>query len=307
MPRGNEHYPAWKAEHFNSLPKRLYRYLDLKGGVGTLSSQQLWCQCPLRFNDPFDLQWDTLWQLGSSEFREALLEAHCNLVFGDTDLDFVKIPGLRDLYLQWRSQYQSLPHDVRRSIIADLTQPMSDEREPTKRWHEQRERMRVLCLAEANDCLLMWAHYADKHHGLVLEFDPRVLCDRWMVPVFKVNYLEQFPRVYENTTSLAMSHAMAQSELPDAKRLADLTALTKFRNWGYEKEWRFPWLLEKSSTEPDPLKQTFAREALTGVYCGLGVSTEDRTRIRRLLREMYPGSMMYEARKASNRFGIVFS
>ena len=39
-----------------------------------------------------------------------------------------------------------------------------------REWHDKVPRMRMLCITEEHDNLLMWAHYAQNHTGAVLEF-----------------------------------------------------------------------------------------------------------------------------------------
>ena len=35
--------------------------------------------------------------------------------------------------------------------------------------------MRVFCLSELDDSVLMWSHYADQHQGVVLGFDTEAM------------------------------------------------------------------------------------------------------------------------------------
>jgi hypothetical protein len=47
--------------------------------------------------------------------------------------------------------------------------------EGRKFWIEERQILRILCLAERPDNLLMWSHYAQQHAGVVLEFETKLL------------------------------------------------------------------------------------------------------------------------------------
>ena len=84
-------------------------------------------------------------------------------------------------------------------------------------------RVGIYCLSEVPDSILMWSHYASSHTGYCIEFKASDT-----TPCFgeaqQVNYSETYPLV-------------AHFRMPGEKKM-DLTFLTKFAGWKYEREWR---------------------------------------------------------------------
>jgi hypothetical protein len=93
----------------------------------------------------------------------------------------------------------------------------------------------VLCLSEVRDSILMWGHYADNHHGIVVGFDSdhkffaqkRTEQDEFGF-LRRVNYQNQRPRV---TVADTTSPVWFQ---------------TKPEQWAYEREWRILRVLSEA-------------------------------------------------------------
>jgi hypothetical protein len=118
----------------------------------------------------------------------------------------------------------------------------------------------ILCLTETADNLLMWAHYAASHSGLVLEFN----CDN-----------EFFVRHFPNGTMLnptgfdadlrkdyGFLRRVEYSPLRPALTVGEVTSFDRFLvksiEWGYEREWRmlmpFPYADKKiESADGQPI------------------------------------------------------
>jgi hypothetical protein len=90
----------------------------------------------------------------------------------------------------------------------------------------------VLCLSEIADSLLMWSHYADRHRGIVIEFDADQAtfnCRRG--PKDEFYHLRQV--VYSEARPSTLDHHDGTTVL-----------LTKAPDWAYEREWRIFKLLK---------------------------------------------------------------
>lgn len=85
------------------------------------------------------------------------------------------------------------------------------------------EECKVVCYTQTRDNLLMWAHYADEHRGMCLQFE--VEAENFEeVGLFPVNYQSNVPGVDENN-------------LGDPNLLHRVLT-TKSLDWRYEKELR---------------------------------------------------------------------
>lgn len=119
---------------------------------------------------------------------------------------------------------------------------------------------RVCCFSKRNDNLLLWAHYADNHRGICLEYDiPDDIHKKTFMPITYgesqpvLEKVERFPAGDQNAGRLSL-------KMEDAA-----VFLTKSADWKYEEEWRTLRItekpLEKGELHPIPGK-------LSAVYFG---------------------------------------
>ena len=150
------------------------------------------------------------------------------------------------------------------------------------------ERFRVACLATAPTHPLMWSHYAEKHHGVCLEFGTdNVHFDG----ALKVEYLDEYP-VFE----------LADND--DSKALRYMT--TKAKVWEYEDEFRLI-AQEKAFAIGETLiaENNFCRipdTALKSIIVGCSMLAAERDTLRKILRGSKVG--LSEAVKMRNRYEL---
>lgn len=89
------------------------------------------------------------------------------------------------------------------------------------------ENLGVICFTEDPRDPLLWAHYADKHQGIALEFTTPFLG-----PISNVIYSEKRPTINPMLVQSTMSDQALQMEVQK------LMLRYKAKNWEYEKEWR---------------------------------------------------------------------
>ncbi len=146
----------------------------------------------------------------------------------------------------------------------------------------------VLSFSENNDNILMWAHYANKHYGVCLEF----AFNRWgNMPVHwdKVDYMMERPLL----TLL--------SEEQNAAGTLQKIAFTKHKDWEYEKEWRIICSFKDPS---DRYLEFPEKNVLTGIIFGLKTSPDDRQRIRAAFESSNFNPNFYEAIENKTRFEV---
>jgi hypothetical protein len=156
-------------------------------------------------------------------------------------------------------------------------------------WRQIDKRYRVYCLTTKPDCPLMWAHYADHHRGVCLEFDMRKpdLC-----AAIQVQYREMYPSFHLN----------------DGKDLSPL--YTKSFHWQYEEEYRLIAQEESSAFPVDTMitsNQLYHLPAgsLTSIIIGARASEQDRRTIREIVSRSNSGLLSREARCAPDRYELM--
>lgn len=170
----------------------------------TLSTMQIYCSSPSAFNDPWDCKphfnSDVLADPAENERHAQWAVEVCSR---KTFMSKVERERMRVTLLTDRAKVTECLNQIS-AAMADAINA----------------RYRVYCLCPDVENLLMWAHYADAHRGVCLEFD---LSNDVLCGALRCEYRQEFPvmKVYE-----------------DSEEANLLTLLVKGDTWAYEREYR---------------------------------------------------------------------
>lgn len=146
----------------------------------------------------------------------------------------------------------------------------------------------IFSMTRKRDDLLMWAHYADAHTGLCLEFT-YVPGDSLVAGAQAVQYDPTYPVLNPFTHG-------------NMKRF-EITCLTKSPVWKYEDEWRFIALSPEEKPDRLGWPKSFNPAALTGIILGARVADEDIEAIRTwLAQRRHPVTLYHAQIKADEYF-----
>lgn len=240
-----------------NYPKYLYKYRPInKNTIKLLTCNEAYFSLPTDFNDPFD----------------------CNIIprFIYTQRELATFL----IKLKKRDGYQNFEEDIqylRNNPIDILNKHVGDAIEKI------RNNIRVYCLSQVNNNVLMYAHYADGHKGICLEFkfDDHLFFNTLNF----VRYRRKYP----------MIHPFKKGRI-DAALIID-EVLTKSTSWNYEKEWRILKEGEKSLYQ-------FSPNTLTAIIFGCQTPYEDKLLIRNLVANRKPSVQLKEVFKMDNSFCI---
>jgi hypothetical protein len=145
------------------------------------------------------------------------------------------------------------------------------------------------------DNLLMWAHYADSHRGLVLEFDATKLsgqpCHYSSASFFggaqRVQYTDTLPTINFYTDALD----------EQARKLL----LTKSRHWDYEEEWRMV-IMDRTQSP----SHSFSPEFLTAVYLGCRTTEADCAAVQKCIQSRGVEVALFRANPSKSKYGLEF-
>lgn len=151
-------------------------------------------------------------------------------------------------------------------------------------YYKSNKNMGVLSLCEDYRNILMWAHYADDHNGICIEFERsegnHLGNDEMTKPV---RYLKSYPRIKATDFITSKNASLTQKML-----------WTKSLDWEYEKEWRM--LIEKGNTAVSiPGK-------ITSIIFGIRASQRSIDIVRKLIEGTE--IKLRQAEKLANEFGI---
>lgn len=185
--------------------KRLYHWqtFDASRLEVILRNGTIYCSRPSDFNDPWDCQ-----------------------PFFNTDL--LDDPIERQKHIDWAAEVCRRNGKMSERDIVNMEEQLQNRglleqkvsETTTAMQQEVLERYRVYCMCPDVTNTLMWAHYADKHRGICLEFNIQneVVCC-----ALEVQYSSEFPMTRQYSDDLA------ENLLP---------LLAKSDVWKYENEYR---------------------------------------------------------------------
>jgi hypothetical protein len=155
-------------------------------------------------------------------------------------------------------------------------------------WTAVADRYRVYCLCPDVHNTLMWAHYADRHRGICLEFSTR---NEAICCALRVEYSAEYPLV------------SAHSEDEDASLVP---LLTKSDVWVYEQEYRLVAQEKSVSTAHETLLTDnsylrLPKGALTSIVVGCQGNLEQ---VRALVREHAPDVHVKQTVRIPNRYAV---
>ena len=245
-------------------PQLLYKYVPLKTAQLIIANETLRFSSPLEFNDPFDSQWNFLWQLTTPEFNQAMIE---RILREDINPERFRDGNYRDWVLGNRRKHETLSAEQKREHVERMKEELSQGFTFPDQVSDMIRRLRVLCLASAPDSIQMWSYYASGHAGVVLAFHTEALERDWEVPVKEVQYAESLPKIVVPETFF--DFITYGEDLPpiDSQLGSDALTLTKAHKWGHENEWRYVFIAKRGDTTRH-VDMTFPVSALAGVVGG---------------------------------------
>jgi hypothetical protein len=239
---------------------------------------------PLLFNDPFDTQFEIRYGFNFEELLSSLSKEMGKIVFTEEDPQLANdhplssnIKNLRKI----RHKLNPVDFDIQispklKETVKDLKRILGDS---NKSWREYIKSMRVFCVSEKHDDLLMWAHYAEQHTGVVLKLKCIPELDTALCVAKKVNYSSKVPILANKEDYI--KHFTGQINDIDYGKLFKNLAYTKSDHWAYEEEWRCITAGPISANLFD--ENILHPEEIDTIYLGCRMNEQNRYEILKLL------------------------
>lgn len=180
-------------------PMFLYKYYnDTTLALNTIRTNQMWYSAPCNFNDVFD----------------------CDISINQQEIlnDVLKMAPpnkpIRQGSLVWR--------ELKGEIYKQLKSLDSD-------FKTNRSTIGVACLSESENSLLMWAHYANNHHGMCVQYE--------LMEINKRLGFSPIPVIYSDDR-VCLHSLNAETLEQDSTKLFLHSITSKSPEWSYEREWR---------------------------------------------------------------------
>jgi Protein of unknown function (DUF2971) len=164
----------------------------------------------------------------------------------------------------------------------------------------------LLCLSEERDDILMWAHYANDHKGVCLEFDKEVLENHFRCR--QVLYGQPFARLidfYRHFLLASEQEGQTGNEANEATENAGrFIFCRKSAHWCYEREWRIIISRQEIESQNGDRAFPYPEGMLTGIILGCNTDEAELTIIDRLLSGRSERPKLYKARTNDDEFKL---
>ena len=216
-----------------TLKLKLYKYLDPER-IDILSNGLIRFTQPALFNDPFEMS-PYISAIASEEEIDEIFDAkHVS---------------------QLREEYEKMNRESRRAVKfeefkkrypKEILLPRIKESAKGKALDHAKESLSIamsqaigiLCLTGKPDNLLMWAHYAASHTGMVIEFDVEhpFFKQEFNEPLSPTGLDEDLSKDYGYLKPMIYSETRPEITISSVKSFDSF--LVKSNEWKYEAEWR---------------------------------------------------------------------
>lgn len=180
-------------------PAFLYKYYsDGLEKFEAVKENKMWYSAPCNFNDVFDCD--------ISIDEKEIFNSSLNIIPDKR--------GIRPGSPMWRQLKQTINKETR-SLKAN--------------FEELKMTTGISCLSEADDSLLMWAHYANNHSGMCVEYE--------LLEINKQLGFSPIPVIYSDERVRFCTMNMDTIDA-DSVGIFIESLTSKSLEWSYEKEWR---------------------------------------------------------------------
>ena len=292
-----------------------YKYVTSETAKAILKTQTLRWGSPSTFNDPFDIQIEIQASYMNDDiFYKELIEKAIELVYGEKEPIFKSIGtlGFSILIQMLRQIRHNVPvEEFRKTSISALMDGKEDAKKILENfnndWKEYIKKSRLLCVTEEKNNLLMWAHYAQEHTGLVIELKCIEEEDTPLCVAKPIKYVDEVPEIMTKDEFINGNLGL---EIVDNGRLFNNLVFTKSNHWSYEKEWRcFDESIEANSDPTGSFDtEPILAEEISAVYLGCRISQKNKSEVINILNESrYSHVKIFESFPDTKSYRLLFN
>jgi hypothetical protein len=268
-----------------------------------LQSNFLRWSSPTLFNDPFDVQFDLHVDYDRDRVADRAMQTLVDGYFGRAPMNPRNPLGYLLQIMRDRAPGMS-EAVLRERLLPGFYEGMERAERLIPRTHEDFRAvvtdLKLLCLAEVQDNILMWAHYGKNHTGAVLELRCIEELDSAWGAARPVRYEATMPLLIDEDKLVALLSGVGNLA---EDQILENSVFVKAADWAYEREWRLIGVCDKTKLTED---FAFDVDEVSAVYLGCRVSSTDREAITNIIAEKYPHATINIGRKSERRFAVEF-
>lgn len=286
-----------------------FKYTSPETALAILRNRTVRYSSPKSFNDPFDIQSGLHFNFDvqSLPLKVAARLKELASATEPPPVDPEDVWGMI-VFEIWRqySVYGFSPDRWRANtdhLFAWLVERISEIQKGYQEhwWNKQLPGVRVFCVSEERDNLLMWAHYAKDHTGAVFEFWSLPEEDNPLSVARAVEYVSEPPSFFSEAEFL--DHILSIKKL-DFPRLYRRYAYFKSAHWQYEREWRVWYPLSDSESHD----YTSVRPSeFSALYLGCRCTPQFKADAKALAERQFPSIRIYQASRLENAYALQYT
>jgi hypothetical protein len=287
-----------------------FKYASPKAAREILSTRTVRYSSPLTFNDPFDVQSGLHFDFDIDSLSGKIIQRLSEVATAVETPAVDPTDAWGQLVLKVREMHPThgFPADRWRreatKLLGWLVSKIKEtQQEYQRHWQEKLlPGVRVFCVSEDRDNLLMWAHYARDHKGVVFEFWSLPDEDNPLSVARPIQYGANPPPFFSEKDFL--DDILSIRKL-DQKSLYHRYVFCKSDHWKYEKEWRvwYPLADEAGLYDTMPIRTSEFR----ALYLGCQICAEDKAALLELVRKHYPSTRVYQASKSPVAYALTYT
>lgn len=292
--------------------RSFFKYASPETTLKILENRTIRYSSPLKFNDPFDVQAGLHFDFDLNTLHGKILDKLHEFATATEEPQVDKDEPWGKIALKIRENYPI--HGFPRSNLEKITAPsfawlVNEIRTTQQQIQEQWQKtllpsMRVFCVSEERDNLLMWAHYAKDHTGVVFEFLSLPAEDNPLSIAEQVIYEDQPAPFY--TEAEWIDNILLNREL-DRDIVYRRYARIKSTHWKYEREWRvwYPLLPTPNGLlhEDMPIRQS----ELAAIYIGCKAEEPFVKDVVNLTRKAFHNVKLYQVHKRQDAYALEYT
>jgi len=289
--------------------RSFFKYVDPETACAILRSKSVRYSSPLKFNDPFDVQSGLHFDFDLNSLHSKVLEKIESLVVSaeQPSVDANNIWGqlvlrVRELYSTHGFPRERWQQEFATNFPALVSEIAAAQQKYQQHWNTLLPRIRVFCVSEHRDELLMWAHYARNHSGAVFEFRSLPDEDNPLSVAHPVLYVDKPPCFFSSTEWVEDILSIRKM---DVHAFFRNYPYVKSNHWAYEGEWRV-WYPADSSDDALHVDCPIRASEFAGVYIGCKATAAFTSDVVRLARRSFPDGRVFQARKNQAAYALEY-
>ncbi len=293
----------------------VYKYVDQEAARKIIANGSLRFGRPSGMNDPFDVYIEDLFNVSLEQLQGQSVADLLDLLQRDPRR-FQALVGADPSEVSRVSTIigSILPQDrpahfaaIAAALLEECGETLAEMRRSLEIERQQViaqfERTAIFCITRSRDNLLMWAHYAQQHRGVVLGFRPDIERDSFLAIAKPVQYTDTRPTFYKPLDE------MIEKNLPFTEKVQtdfrNALIYSKSSHWSYEEELR----IDIPSGVPEGQQATYLKffpSELVEIYLGCRMDQPFRREIMAAAVVLNPDVLIFDARMVKESYAIAF-